>query len=191
MILFNLKVAGKCIVVCKEYTLLFRLIIYVLYSFTHILATFYMGLRSAHTGGTGWIIYLVKLILVEWTPSMTMFCSHCIIRPSGAFTWCKKLCNLLSATLSQQITQHTTWKVCWMQHTAKQDLLYIVELLLRCWAKGLIKMIMWHSLSKWFDKRQNRQYSLFIESKMKEMRKKHKVMCCFQVTSENCYCNAL
>ena len=34
---FNLKVAGEYIVLCNEYILLFRLIIYVLYSFMHFL----------------------------------------------------------------------------------------------------------------------------------------------------------
>ena len=49
IILFNLKVAGKYIVVCKEYILLFRLIIYVLYSFTATLSTFYIVLLFTPT----------------------------------------------------------------------------------------------------------------------------------------------
>ena len=46
---FNSKVAGKYIAVCKEYIFLFRLIIYVLYSFTHIFTTIYIGLLFTPT----------------------------------------------------------------------------------------------------------------------------------------------
>ena len=42
---FNLKVAGKYILVCKDYFLLFRLI-YALYSFTHNFYASYKGLLS-------------------------------------------------------------------------------------------------------------------------------------------------
>ena len=48
-ILFNLKVAGKYIVLHKEYILLFRLIMYVLYSFICTFSTLYIGLFFART----------------------------------------------------------------------------------------------------------------------------------------------
>ena len=41
---FNFKIEDKYIVVCEEYILLLRLIIYALYSFTHTFSAFYSGL---------------------------------------------------------------------------------------------------------------------------------------------------
>ena len=40
----NLKIVGKYIALSNEYILLFRLIIYVRYSFTYTFSTFYIGL---------------------------------------------------------------------------------------------------------------------------------------------------
>ena len=51
-------VAGKCIMVCKEYILLFRLIIYVLYSFTRTFSTFNIGLPLA----VGWVNLLFTIL---------------------------------------------------------------------------------------------------------------------------------
>ena len=40
---------GKYIIVCKQYTLLFMLIIHILYSFTHTFSTLYVGLLLTRT----------------------------------------------------------------------------------------------------------------------------------------------
>ena len=55
------QVVGKYIVACKEYILLFRLIIYILYSFTHSFSTFYIGLLFTHHG---WIFYLLGVMRI-------------------------------------------------------------------------------------------------------------------------------
>ena len=47
--IFQLVSSGQYIVVCKEYILLFRLFIYVLYSFTHTFSTFHIGLLFTYT----------------------------------------------------------------------------------------------------------------------------------------------
>ena len=44
-----MAIASKYIVVCKEYILLFRLIIHGLYLFACVLSTFYLGMLFTHT----------------------------------------------------------------------------------------------------------------------------------------------
>ena len=50
----------KYILVCKGYIFHFRLIIYVLYSFTHSFSTFYIGLLFTHI--VAWVNLLSTLI---------------------------------------------------------------------------------------------------------------------------------
>ena len=46
------KVAAKYIMVCKEYILLFRLIIYVIHSFTHTFSTIYRAVLRPSSGNS-------------------------------------------------------------------------------------------------------------------------------------------
>ena len=46
--IFNSKVTGKYIAEYEEYIVLFRLFIYVLYSFTHTFAAVYIGVLFTH-----------------------------------------------------------------------------------------------------------------------------------------------
>ena len=67
---FNLKVVGKYIWLCIEYILLFRLIIYSLYSSTCSFSTFYLGLLFTCTAA--WVNTLSNLISIVYCPY------HCI-----------------------------------------------------------------------------------------------------------------
>ena len=60
----NLIVAGKCILICIEYSLLCKLIIYVLYSLTCSVSTFYLGLIFTHT--VAWVNMLSMHHPAHW-----------------------------------------------------------------------------------------------------------------------------